>query len=86
MRIVQVTNFVHDRSGGIRTTLDALADCYVDAGHDVMTIRPGPRHHLTDDGHRVHVQLPGILLPSSGGYRVMLRRRPMSAVIAGLAT
>ena len=32
MRIVQVANFVHDTSGGVRTALNALGSLYVDAG------------------------------------------------------
>jgi alpha-1,6-mannosyltransferase len=83
MRIVQVANFVHDTSGGIRTALDALGSLYVDAGHEVMTIRPGPRHHMQRDGiGRVAVVLPGTPLPASGGYRLLVRRAPLAAIIA----
>lgn len=83
MRIVQVANFVHDTSGGIRTALDALGTLYVDAGHEVMTIRPGARHHMRSDGvGRVAVVLPGAPLPRSGGYRLLVRRGPLAALIA----
>ena len=83
MRIVQVANFVHPASGGVRVAIDELGARYAAAGHAVMSIRPGDRHHLVrDDGGRVHVELPGVSLPSSGGYRVLLRRAPVASVIA----
>lgn len=83
MRIVQVANFVHERSGGIRTVIDALGAHYAAAGHQVMTIRPGLRHHLrVDDTGRTQVQLPGTTLPRSGGYRMIVRRNPVGAVVA----
>lgn len=83
MRIVQIANFVHERSGGIRTAVDALGAHYTAAGHQVMTIRPGHRHDLRSDGAgRVNVQLPGTLLPRSGGYRMLLRRSRVGAVVA----
>ena len=49
MRIVQVANFVHERSGGIRTALDAIGAHYTASGHSVMTIRPGQRYELVVD-------------------------------------
>jgi alpha-1,6-mannosyltransferase len=80
MRIVQVANFVHDTSGGVR---DAVGAGYAKAGHDVMTLRPGARHHV----HRVElgrtvVELPGVPLPSSGGYRSLVRRAPVARLVA----
>lgn len=83
LRIVQVANFVHARSGGIRVAIDALSEHYVASGHDVMVVRPGARHHLVrDDIGRVLVQLPGVALPASGGYRMLLRRPPVASLIA----
>lgn len=86
MRIVQVANFVHDTSGGIRIALDALGSAYVDAGHEVVTVRPGPRHRLRrDDIGRINIELPGARLPASGGYRFFARRRPLAAIVANCA-
>ena len=83
MRIVQVANFVHPASGGVRVAIDELGARYAAAGHAVMSIRPGDRHHLArDDGGRVRVELPGVSLPTSGGYRVLFRRAPVASVIA----
>lgn len=83
MRIVQTANFVHDTSGGVRIAIDAIGARYVAAGHEVMTIRPGSRHHLErDPSGRVRVELPGLPLPGSGGYRAFVRRAPVAALIA----
>ena len=83
MRIVQVANFVHPTSGGVRIAIDELGARYADAGHDVMWIRPGASHHMApDDRGRVLVELPGAPLPSSNGYRLFLRRAPVAALVA----
>lgn len=83
MRIVQVANFVHDTSGGVRVAIDAIGAGYAKAGHDVMTLRPGARHHLhRDELGRTVVELPGVPLPSSGGYRLLVRRAPVARLVA----
>jgi alpha-1,6-mannosyltransferase len=83
MRIVQLANFIHETSGGIRTAIDALSERYVATGHEVMRISPGSRYHLHRDGQgRTIVTLPGTPLPTSGGYRLLLRRGPLASVIA----
>lgn len=83
MRIVQVANFVHPGSGGVRVVIEELSAQYAARGHDVMSIQPGDRYRLTqDDQGRVRVQVPGVPLPGSGGYRLLVRRRPLEAIIA----
>lgn len=73
--IVQAANFVAPRSGGIRTTLDALGRGYLAAGHRRVLLVPGERdaEEVTAAGCRV--TLRGLPLPSSGGYRVLAGRR-----------
>lgn len=59
-RIVQVANFVAPRSGGIRTSLDALGAGYEAAGHERLLLVPGPDDAI--DGHRIVVRgrrIPG---------------------------
>ncbi|MFF7685625.1 glycosyltransferase [Streptomyces syringium] len=71
MRIVQIANFYGPRSGGLRTTLDALGRGYVRAGHDRVLIVPGPRRHRVRDAvEGLRVTLPG--LPVGGGYRMLV--------------
>lgn len=67
-RIVQLANFVAPTSGGIRTTLGALADGYAAAGHEVVTVVPGPADRIDLDGGRI--VLRGRRLPGQP-YRVL---------------
>lgn len=72
MRIVHVTNAYGPRSGGIRTTAHALGRGYRSRGHDFVLVVPG--RTAVDEQHdwgRL-VQLPGPLVPGTGGYRVLL--------------
>jgi alpha-1,6-mannosyltransferase len=84
MRIVRLANFVTPRSGGLRTALRALGEGYVAAGHDVVLVVPGERDHdeQTTAGRVITVR--GVRVPGTGGYRVLLGRRRVSALLAQL--
>lgn len=83
-RIVQVANYVTEGSGGQRRTLLELSRRYVAAGHACTTIVPGERRHIDSiDGVDV-ITLPGVAVPTSGGYRMILRRRPLQKLLTGL--
>lgn len=81
MRILQAANFVTPVSGGLRTTLDALAEGYVAAGHDVVRIVPGPADHLGRTGSTSVVELAAPQVPLLGGYRVITSGRRLDAVV-----
>lgn len=84
MRIVRIANFVTERSGGLRTALRELGAGYVAAGHDAVLVMPG--EHYTDERTaqgRV-ITLPAPEVPGMGGYRVLLDRRRVAAVLDGL--
>src|SRR5258705_11661534 len=85
MRIVRLANFVTLSSGGLRTALRALGEGYRAAGHEVVLIVPGER---ASDEHtptgRV-ITVPGTRVPWAGGYRVMLGRRRLAALLERLA-
>lgn len=84
IRIVQVANYVTEGSGGQRRTLLELGRRYVAAGHACTTIVPGERRHIDSvDGVDV-ITLPGVAVPTSGGYRTILRRRPLQKLLTGL--
>lgn len=73
MRVVQAANFVAPTSGGLRTTLDHLAEGYAAAGHSVMQLLPAP-----DDADRPmpwgrQRLLRSPALPGTG-YRVVVDR------------
>lgn len=72
MRIVQLANFYGPRSGGLRTALHHLGAGYVEHGHEVVLIVPGPRRtdeRLRTGVRRITVAAPR--LPRSGGYRAV---------------
>jgi alpha-1,6-mannosyltransferase len=82
---VRLANFVMPRSGGLRTALRALGEGYRAAGHEPILIVPGsdPGDEMTSQG-RV-ITIPGPVVPGTGGYRVILRRRKLVRLLDELA-
>jgi len=62
------------KSGGLRTTVDALASKYESLGHQVLTVVPGKEYLAVRVGSWTQVTVPGVVVPFSGGYRIILRR------------
>ncbi|MFI6684324.1 glycosyltransferase [Streptomyces sp. NPDC050485] len=85
LRIVRLANFVTPASGGLRTALRELGRGYLAAGHEPVLVVPGERERdeLTEQG-RV-ITLPGLVLPGTGGYRVLADRRRVRRVLEDLA-
>lgn len=85
LRIVRLANFVTPASGGLRTALRELGRGYLAAGHEPVLIVPGERarDEHTEQG-RV-ITLPGVVLPGTGGYRVLADRRRVRRALDGLA-
>ena len=83
-RIVQLANFYGPESGGLRTVVHRLAAGYRRAGHDTVLVVPGTADadELTPDGRRITIASPP--LPGAGGYRVIVGRSRVSAVLRGL--
>jgi alpha-1,6-mannosyltransferase len=84
LRIVRLANFVAPASGGLRTALRELGKGFKEAGHEPVLVVPGERHsdRMTEQG-RV-ITLPGPLLPGTGGYRVLVDRRRVAALLEEL--
>lgn len=86
MRIVQVANYVTERSGGLRRSMLELSRRYVEAGHRCAMVIPSNATTLrrqADSGVEV-ITLPGVTVPSSGGYRSIIRRKPLQHLLTGL--
>ncbi|MFF1307163.1 glycosyltransferase [Streptomyces sp. NPDC058307] len=85
LRIVRLANFVAPASGGLRTALRELGKGYRAAGHDPVLIVPGDRasDRLTEQGRII--TLPGLLLPGTGGYRVLADKRRVARLLEKLA-
>ena len=84
MRILHIANFYGDKSGGIRTTIHNLGHSYIQRGHEFTFIVPGNGFYCeeTPTGRMIH--LPSILIPFSGGYRIIRRNRDVKNLITTL--
>ncbi|MFE0106507.1 glycosyltransferase [Streptomyces sp. NPDC059009] len=85
LRIVRVANFVTPESGGLRTALRELGRGYRAAGHEPVLVVPGERAGERETEQGRVVTLPGPVLPGTGGYRVLVDRRRVAAVLRRLA-
>ncbi len=85
MRIAHIANFYGPTSGGLRTAMHALGAGYLERGHEVLLVVPGPADadEQTPYGRRITVQSP--LVPFSGGYRVITRTREVRGILTGFA-
>jgi len=84
VRIVRVANFVGPRSGGLRTALRELGRGYRAAGHEPVLVVPGPAFSDADSPQGRVVTLPAPTVPGTGGYRVILGRRRLAALLDAL--
>ena len=74
MRIAHIANMYGPKSGGLRTTVDALASQYEILGHQVLTVVPGKKYLAVRHGNWTQITVPGVVVPFSGGYRMIVRR------------
>jgi alpha-1,6-mannosyltransferase len=84
MRIVRLANYVAPHSGGLRTSLRELGAGYLAAGHEPVLIIPGERDGDEQTPQGRVITLSGPRLPFTGGYRVLLRKRRVAAVLGEL--
>jgi alpha-1,6-mannosyltransferase len=85
VRIVRVANFVTARSGGLRTALRELGAGYQAAGHEAVLVVPGGAASDSWSRQGRVIEVPGPVVPGSGGYRVLLGRRRLAGLLADLA-
>lgn len=83
--IVHVANFYREGSGGIRTMMNALGPGYQAAGHEFVMVVPGAVDADERIAHGRRITLRSPILPGSGGYRLIVRRRDCAAILEGLA-
>jgi len=81
MHIVQVANFVTPTSGGQRVALNTLAKEYIAQGHSCTLVIPGAQYEVSNDGMRNCVEVPGVPVPFSGGYRAIIARQKLEKVL-----
>jgi len=84
VRIVQLANMYHARSGGLRTVVDTLGRGYTAAGHERFLIIPGAKASIAADEHNgTVITVPGT--PVTGGYRMIFRPERVLRILASLA-
>jgi alpha-1,6-mannosyltransferase len=80
-RVVDVALWYGERSGGIRTYLDAkVAHARATAAFEHHVVLPGPRERHRDGRH----ELPSLRLVAANGYRVPLGARALRRTLARL--
>ena len=84
LRIVRLANYVGPRSGGMRTALRELGAGYLAAGHEPVLIIPGRRRGDEQTAQGRVITRYGPVVPFTGGYRAMLRRRRLAALLTEL--
>lgn len=84
MRIVRLANFVAPRSGGLRTALNELGAGYVAAGHTPELVVPGAQERVDFTSQGRVFTIPGMTVPGSGGYRVLVGRNKVRRLLETL--
>jgi alpha-1,6-mannosyltransferase len=71
-RIAHIANMYGPKSGGLKTTMRALATEYAAQGDEVLLIVPGRRDAYERVGRVVTVAVAALPIPFSGGYPIIL--------------
>lgn len=81
LRVMDVTKFYAPGGGGVRTYLDAkIRDFHTRPVTHTLVI-PGPEHRRELRGSTTVYQLPGVSIPGTPGYRLLLRARTLRSII-----
>lgn len=83
MRVAHIANMYGPKSGGLKTTMRALAREYSERGHEVMLIVPGRRDAYERDGRVVTVSVAALPIPFSGGYRIIVNTPRVIKILKG---
>jgi alpha-1,6-mannosyltransferase len=84
VRIVRLANFVAPDSGGLRTALRELGAGYLAAGHEPVLVIPGATDSDEWTGQGRVITVRGPALPAWGGYRVLVNRIRLRALLEQL--
>ena len=84
MKIVHIANFYGPKSGGIRTTLHELGSGYIARGHEFTYIVPGNGFFCEETLHGKKITVPSIVLPFSGGYRIIRNNHDIKKLLITL--
>jgi len=83
--IAHLANFYGPRSGGLRTSLNALADQYAQRGHAAHIVVPGGSNSMSTNGGITLHEVAGPTIPHTGGYRVILAGRRVRQLLTDIS-
>ncbi|UZN04749.1 glycosyltransferase [Cellulomonas sp. S1-8] len=72
MHVVHLTNAYAPASGGVRTMVHALGAGYRAHGHRFTLVAPASSGGVDEEHWGTRVRLPGLHVPGTAGYRVLL--------------
>ncbi len=85
MKIIHIANFYGPKSGGIKTTLHNLGTGYTSQGHEFTYIVPGAGLHHEKTPHGTRITVPSLLIPFTGGYRIIKSNRQIRNMLLALS-
>lgn len=80
-RIAHIANLYGPKSGGLRTSMNALAQEYVELGHQVLLVVPGKVSKSSVVGGVKIIEVGAKKIPFTGGYRIILNLAPVKAAL-----
>jgi alpha-1,6-mannosyltransferase len=80
-RIAMIANFNGPKSGGLKTVMNELALQYSNQGISCIQIIPGSRKEVIDNGIYKIYKIKSIVIPFSGGYRLILNLNAVKKVL-----
>lgn len=78
---MDVTKFYAPGGGGVRTYLDAKIRDFTTRPVDHTLVIPGAEHRREIRGRTTVYRIPGISIPGTPGYRLLLRARTLRTII-----
>lgn len=82
MKILQVANFVTPTSGGLRTTVEALAQEYRGAGHRSLVVTPAFAESPWRLETTAYVGIGASRVPFTDGYRAIVSRKALVELVS----
>lgn len=82
LRVMDVTTFYTHTGGGVRTYLQAKIRHLADSSVSHSLVVPGPRWEVFQEGRTTVYRLPGIPVPFSAGYRLLVSGPRLRDIIA----
>ncbi len=81
LRVLDVTKFYARGGGGVKTYLDAKIQDFSSRDLNHTLVIPGPEPSREVRGNTVVYQIPGVTIPYTPGYRLLLRAQTLREIL-----